>query len=154
MASATGLLVWVGCSPLGSGDGRIAVYRRDQVGRLLDPPGDDQAPGEIHRTILDHLAQHGASFLMELEDVVRDAQPAADGEAFTGALWDLVWAGRITNDTYAPLRALGRRKSSRSRGRVVAGGRWSLVSGLTAAEVLTPSGHWPEPTCCWSATAS
>ncbi len=31
------------------------------------------------------------------------------------ALWDLVWAGLVTNDTLAPLRALGPRRSGRSK---------------------------------------
>ena len=30
-----------------------------------------------------------------------------DSQTFKAALWDLVWAGQITNDTFAPLRALG-----------------------------------------------
>ena len=32
--------------------------------------------------------------------------PAATDRALAEALWDLVWAGRVTNDTFAPLRAL------------------------------------------------
>lgn len=60
-------------------------------------------------------------------------------------LWDLVWAGRITNDTFGPLRTLGTRGGARGghaaasrsgrggwRG-VVAGGRWSRVDQLMGA---------------------
>ncbi len=36
-------------------------------------------------------------------------------EQVQAALWDLVWAGLVTNDTLAPLRALGPRRSSRSK---------------------------------------
>ena len=53
------------------------------------------------------------------------------------ALWDLVWAGEVTNDTFAPLRALrwkrpaaiARRRPGRltSLGPPEAAGRWSLV---------------------------
>ena len=41
------------------------------------------------------------------------------------ALWDLVWAGLVTNDTLAPLRALGPRRSGRSKssGRSAGAGR-------------------------------
>jgi ATP-dependent helicase Lhr and Lhr-like helicase len=57
------------------------------------------------------------------------------------ALWDLVWAGEVTNDTLAPLRALGARRprTGRSRprpgrlsrvGPPAAAGRWSLVAPL------------------------
>jgi ATP-dependent Lhr-like helicase len=58
------------------------------------------------------------------------------------ALWDLVWAGRVTNDTLAPLRALQRRRAIRISsarlgratrrrsarpGHAAAAGRWSLT---------------------------
>ena len=53
------------------------------------------------------------------------------------ALWDLVWAGELTNDTFAPLRALrwarpgreAKRRPARltSLGPPEAAGRWSLV---------------------------
>jgi ATP-dependent Lhr-like helicase len=60
------------------------------------------------------------------------------------ALWDLVWAGEVTNDTFAPLRALRWKRPSGSgsgarRGRPgrltalgppEAAGRWSLVEPL------------------------
>jgi ATP-dependent Lhr-like helicase len=63
------------------------------------------------------------------------------------ALWDLVWAGEVTNDTFAPLRALRWKRPSGSgagarRGRPgrltalgppEAAGRWSLVEPLEAA---------------------
>ncbi|HYM83498.1 MAG TPA: DEAD/DEAH box helicase, partial [Candidatus Dormibacteraeota bacterium] len=60
------------------------------------------------------------------------------------ALWDLVWAGEVTNDTFAPLRALRwKRPAGRDRrprpGRLTslgppeAAGRWSLVDAAGAA---------------------
>jgi ATP-dependent Lhr-like helicase len=53
------------------------------------------------------------------------------------ALWDLVWAGLVTNDTLAPLRALGARARSGRRGgklpASLAAGRWSGVAPLFAA---------------------
>jgi ATP-dependent Lhr-like helicase len=48
----------------------------------------------------------------------------------TAALWDLVWQGFITNDTFLPLRSLSRRKKSGMSS--AAGGRWSLVEDLRA----------------------
>ena len=72
----------------------------------------------------------------------RPAPPRTEREVLD-ALWDLVWAGEVTNDTFAPLRALrwkrpAARTSARGRvGRLTslgppeAAGRWSLVgSGL------------------------
>ena len=69
------------------------------------------------------------------------------------ALWDLVWAGEVTNDTFAPLRALrwkrptgpgsGARRARPGRltalGPPEAAGRWSLVEpidGVTPTERL------------------
>ena len=55
------------------------------------------------------------------------------------ALWDLVWAGEVTNDTFSPLRALRWKRPAKDRrprpGRLTslgppeAAGRWSLVDG-------------------------
>ncbi len=73
------------------------------------------------------------------------------------ALWQMVWAGEVTNDTLEPLRsrarAAGERSSQRRRTRVIAPrtahrsrrgseGRWSLRAVAVAAQVLaTPSGR-------------
>jgi ATP-dependent Lhr-like helicase len=53
-------------------------------------------------------------------------------------LWDLVWAGVVTNDTFAPLRNLLTGGASGRRTRRVSagagfGGRWSLVGELIGA---------------------
>src|SRR5439155_4207642 len=87
-----------------------------------------------HERLREALAQRGACFFREL------AGPD-DGESLE-ALWDLVWAGEVTNDSFAPLRALTARKSRTSaggrKGRPNLGsltvlgppraqGRWSLV---------------------------
>jgi ATP-dependent helicase Lhr and Lhr-like helicase len=80
----------------------------------------------------DHLQTRGASFLMELMQAVEHAGLKLGRDAFESALWDLVWAGEITNDTFAPLRSLGGRRARPGRGRsaALAGGRWSLVTEL------------------------
>jgi ATP-dependent Lhr-like helicase len=74
------------------------------------------------------------------------------------ALWDLVWAGELTNDTFAPLRALrwarpgreARRRPGRltSLGPPEAAGRWSLVTGLgdPAEDPGSPSPGSTRPT--------
>ena len=69
------------------------------------------------------------------------------------ALWDLVWAGEVTNDTFAPLRALrwkrtgcgARRNGGRGRltalGPPEAAGRWSLVAPEPAPATATERLH-------------
>ncbi|RYU62432.1 DEAD/DEAH box helicase [Methylolobus aquaticus] len=134
--AATGAIVWVGRSALGPSDGRIALYRRDHARALIDPKLGDPPDTALHRAIIDYLRQRGASFLFELESAARDLEGKPTLREFTAALWDLVWAGWLTNDTFAPLRALGRRagsagNSGRRGAQALAGGRWSLVSQLS-----------------------
>jgi ATP-dependent Lhr-like helicase len=126
--SAAGEIVWTGVEPLGDRDGRIALYLTDHL-PLLHSPGET-APSEVEQKIVEHLRAGGASFFAEI-------QTALGGFAndVVDALWNLVWRGVITNDTFHALRAYTRPKASpRSAGfrsRRVAPpstqGRWSLV---------------------------
>jgi ATP-dependent Lhr-like helicase len=50
--------------------------------------------------VLDALAPGGAWFFRQLSDAVG----STDDPALAAALWDLVWAGTLSNDTLAPLR--------------------------------------------------
>jgi ATP-dependent helicase Lhr and Lhr-like helicase len=139
---AAGEVVWVGVEPLGARDGRVVLCFRDQAPLLVprlaaDPPSD-----EVHEALRAHLAARGASFWPELFA----ASGVADQELVLDALWDLVWAGEVTNDTYAPVRGLlagggGRSGSATRRGRPRPGaltrlgppraqGRWSLTRDL------------------------
>jgi ATP-dependent Lhr-like helicase len=74
-------------------------------------------------------------------------------EVLQEALWDLVWAGEVTNDAFAPLRAprltLARAKAParsahrrfgtrRSAAQAPVQGRWSLTSSLFAAAPQDP----------------
>ena len=135
-AGAQGRLVWVGHRALGEKDGRVALYRRESIASLHAPRTLEDADFEVnavHHALLDRLAARGASFHAELVAGI-EAETASD--CFE-ALWELVWAGLVTNDTFAPLRALARRvKPSRRRGRnappPATAGRWTLVEPLLA----------------------
>lgn len=133
--AASGAVVWVGRGASGAKDGRISLYLRDQVRELLDPPDELVFDDPAHQAILECLDANGASFLMEIGDGVSEAGVTCTSRELTRALWDLVWAGQITNDTFAPLRDLARSGPRRVRrrnspGNVVTGGRWSVVRGL------------------------
>jgi ATP-dependent helicase Lhr and Lhr-like helicase len=140
-----GEIVWRGVEPLGDRDGRVALYLTDHFARLRrDQPDAELAPRE--RAIMEHLAANGASFFADLHHAAGGGYP---GET-VDALWDLVWKGVITNDTFHALRAFTRppqrqrrhgagtpRRTFRSR-RVAppsAEGRWSLVSSRATAKV-------------------
>ena len=137
-----GEVVWLGRGALGSGDGRVALHLRGDSARLavepVDPPG-----GALHQAIRDHLERRGASFFPDL----LAGAGGGDVETLVDALWDLVWSGEVTNDTVAPLRALGPRTRgpAHSRRRPLmrlspprAAGRWSLTAGLRLPAV-TPT---------------
>ena len=141
-----GEIVWVGAGALGSNDGRVRFYFADQLALLAGGVEPAEAPsGPLHDALRDALARLGASFWGQL----RAAAPGATDTELLGALWDLVWAGEVTNDSLAPLRAVigngGPRRTTSSpkpvRGRPrpmrlnrvgppAGSGRWSLVVPL------------------------
>ncbi|HSL11474.1 MAG TPA: DEAD/DEAH box helicase [Actinomycetota bacterium] len=139
---ASGDVVWVGTGPLGNDDGRMTLLFRAEAPFLAPPPlPDDERPaGPIHDAIRERLRERGASFWPDLVQ----AAGTGDERIVLTALWDLVWAGEVTNDTLAPLRAYvagttrrRTRVSSRPRpgqlrraGPPAAAGRWSLVEEL------------------------
>jgi len=136
---AAGEIVWIGRGSIGREDGRVALFRRDRA-ELLASAGAFESvarpDGPLHTQIRAHLARRGASFFGAMRAVVRDAR---SDEELLDALWDLVWSGEVTNDTFGALRALS---LPRTRSRAVrpgrpagtgpprAAGRWSLVADL------------------------
>ena len=130
-----GEVVWVGRGSLGASDGRVALYLRGDAPRLVPPPVEPPR-SELHDRIRTHLGARGASFFRD----IYNACGGGDEEAMLDALWDLVWSGEVTNDTFAPLRLLGpvaRRPARKPRlPRLIqprATGRWSLVADLVGA---------------------
>jgi len=131
-----GEVVWVGRGSLGAQDGRVGLYLRGDAARLVPEPAEP-AEGEIQGRLREQLARR-PSFFAE----VYTAAGGGDTDTVLDALWDLVWAGEVTNDTFAPLRAIGgahRRRSGRpGRPRLPrltqprAVGRWSLTADLRA----------------------
>ncbi|MEO5901277.1 MAG: DEAD/DEAH box helicase, partial [Ilumatobacteraceae bacterium] len=139
-----GDVIWVGAGALGAKDGRVRLYFADQFPLLAAAVEPLDAPqGALHDAIRAQLEQRGASFWNQL----RGAAPGATDAELLAALWDLVWAGEVTNDSLAPLRAmLSSKRSTKSatgpvRGRPRPGrltrigpptgaGRWSLVAPL------------------------
>ncbi|MGQ0480834.1 MAG: ATP-dependent helicase [Pseudonocardia sp.] len=165
--TAAGEVTWTGCGTLTgtggrSGDGWLSLVPSD-VADLLLPDLDPEPPDTaLHRAALATLGDGagrgagGALFFRQLADVcgqvlIAADEPAPTDDALVSALWDLVWAGLLTNDTLGPVRALtagggaahkARRPPPRSRysrmrvgrpsmpgrtGPPTVGGRWSLV---------------------------
>jgi ATP-dependent Lhr-like helicase len=132
---ASGEVVWIGRGPVGTTDGKVALYLRDHVPLLHPDTALDDAPDdELHNAIRSHLAARGASFFNDLYV----ATGGGDNQRVVEALWDLVWAGEVTNDTLSPLRAFvgtkrkvgTRRPNLRLSVPPAGSGRWYLVSDL------------------------
>ena len=137
--TAAGEVLWAGQGSLPGSDGWVSLHLADTADLLL-PPVSDLTLTPVHTALLDALDGGGALFFRALADRVTDTPDAE----LVSSLWDLVWAGHLTNDTVAPLRALlgtgrtaHRSKAHRSRyGRAVmptrtgpptVAGRWSLL---------------------------
>ncbi|MFD0205453.1 ATP-dependent helicase [Saccharothrix carnea] len=103
--TASGEVTWTGCGSLAGGDGWIALAPTDVADLLLPDLVLEAMPdSSLHTAVVEALGG-GALFFRQVVDRVSLQGPTTDGEV-VGALWDLVWAGVVTNDTLAPLRAL------------------------------------------------
>jgi ATP-dependent Lhr-like helicase len=134
---AAGELTWVGAGALGTKDGRVMLLRRERARELAPEPTEIANRSAVHDAIVEHLRKAGASFLVAIEQAAAGAGRAA----VTAALWDLVWAGVITNDTFAPLRSLATPNTRRTSAHASFGGRWSLVESLGPAPTATARAH-------------
>ncbi|MGI5501740.1 ATP-dependent helicase [Lentzea sp. CA-135723] len=148
--TASGEVTWTGCGALSGGDGWIALAPTDVADLLLPDLVPESVPeSPLHTAVLEALAG-GALFFRQVVDRASASVACTDAEV-VGTLWDLVWAGLITNDTLSPLRALvsgggaahkPRRATPRGRyarlraarpdmpsrtGPPTAAGRWSLA---------------------------
>ncbi|WP_314456663.1 ATP-dependent helicase [uncultured Microbacterium sp.] len=102
--TATGEVVWSGHGTLPGRDGWIALHPAEAAPFTLQDPSDadDPAPDSVEARLLTALAGGGAYFASQLKQLA-----GADNEqSVNDALWALTWAGRVTNDTFAPVRTL------------------------------------------------
>src|SRR5579875_938208 len=108
--TAAGEVAWTGAGALPGGDGWVVLAPAGAAPLLFPAPGElTMTP--VHEAVLAALDGGGALFFRALAERV-DARLRADGvppvpdHALAAAIWDLVWAGRLTNDTLAPLRTV------------------------------------------------
>ena len=170
--TASGEVVWVGAGASGRGSGRVALYFRDDAAAIGPPPVKGPAPEPpsepVHEALRERLAAAPCFFTDLLAEL-----PAFAPEELQDGLWDLVWAGEVTNDAFAPLRAprltlaraqreqrapraagtalrrAARRRAGDRPGPLVAGG-----DGCSRAMATRASDAACSPSCCSSATAS
>ncbi|MFG6190859.1 ATP-dependent helicase [Nonomuraea sp. JJY05] len=140
--TSSGEVMWAGQGSLPGGDGWVSLYYADTAPLLMPEPAEiTMTP--LHERVLELLGGGGALFFRGISDQLG----SLDDATLAAALWDLVWAGRISGDTLAPLRATlgtGRpahRPATTRRRRAVlpsrsgpptVGGRWWLLPAPAA----------------------
>lgn len=151
---ASGEVIWSGAGTISGSDGWVAFHPADSAPLTL-AAGSEIEFTAAHRAILDMLTGGGAFFFRQLaHDGIGEAELKA-------ALWELIWAGWVTGDTFAPVRAMlsggpGARKRSAPAHRQGRGkrpprlSRYSVAHAQSRAADPTVAGRWsalptPEP---------
>ncbi len=118
-----GELAWAGRTA--SGGQRRLVFAPPDFASPEAPETDPSGSGEIARRVLDHLRERGASFLHRIA-AGTDRPPSEVAEA----IWELIWVGRVTNDSLDAAWGEAPRPDrwhARRRGATWGGGRWSVA---------------------------
>jgi ATP-dependent Lhr-like helicase len=145
---ASGEVIWSGAGAISGSDGWVVFHPADTAPLTIDGPVEIEF-GDAHRAILDVLGQpgdsRGAFFFRQLAgDFSEDTVKAA--------LWELIWGGWVSGDTFAPVRALltgGRRPGTRRPAtaahrhrRAPRMSRYSLAHAQTRQSDPTVAGRW------------
>jgi ATP-dependent helicase Lhr and Lhr-like helicase len=141
---ASGEITWSGAGSISGSDGWIALHPADSAPLTLASPVEIDFT-DAHRAILDTLSGGGAYFFRQL------AQGEIGETALKAALWELIWAGWVTGDTFAPVRALLGGAGTRKRSAPAHRGR--RPPRLSRYSVAHPQSRSTEPTVAgrWSA---
>lgn len=150
--TVAGEVLWAGHSRLpgsGGGDGLVSLHLADGAPLTLSSPEPvaEESPldTDLHRAVLDLLTGSGGFFLPRVAELT-----GAEPDAVLEVLWDLVWAGQVTNDGLGALRervsGAGAHRAPRTaaRARPVRRSRFAVSPGRPAsalrAGTFTPGG--------------
>ncbi|MFC4005613.1 ATP-dependent helicase [Nonomuraea purpurea] len=98
--TSSGDVMWVGQGSLPGGDGWVSLSFADTAPLLLPEPAEITMTS-LHERVLELLDGGGALFFRAISDQLQ----TLDDTLLSSVLWDLVWSGRVSGDTLAPLRA-------------------------------------------------
>jgi ATP-dependent Lhr-like helicase len=147
---ATGEVTWSGAGSISGSDGWITLHASDSAPLTLAAPAELDFT-DTHRAILDTLAGGGGYFFRQL------AHGELADAGLKDALWELIWAGWVTGDTFAPVRAALAGTGSRKRSSPAHRGRrpprlsrYSVAHAQHRSIDPTVAGRWsalpaPEP---------
>ncbi len=129
--TSSGEVLWCGHGELAGDDGWISLHLPDTAHLTLpvpepvaaprrsaaEPPDAVDEPAGTQERVLEALGTGGAFFYRALSDALARAGDRPGEQALSDALWELVWQGRLSNDTLSPLRARlrGGRTTHRAR---------------------------------------
>jgi len=140
--TASGEVFWVGDGAIGASDGWVRWYVAD-----AEPHPPSTSPAH-HRSqeLLEALAGGGAYFF----DALLPREALGDRAEWVAGLWDLVWSGLITGDTFAPVRALSSsgahklqtRPTARTHRTRLAGGGYGRPGRAPRIASPTTAGRW------------
>ncbi|MFE6649396.1 DNA glycosylase AlkZ-like family protein, partial [Nocardioides sp. NPDC057772] len=151
--TAGGEVLWAGHGTLPGTDGWVSLHPADTAELTLPPP-TEMPPGPLAERLLEALEPGGAWFFHQLaRTVTTDDEKTPSDADLSAALWELVWSGRVSNDTLLPLRALTRSGTPSHRSRRppprARGGRYTGGARMpTRASLPETAGRWtilPEP---------
>ncbi len=138
---SSGEVLWQGHGSLPGDDGWVSLHLADTAhltmavpeGEVVESDGaaaPEEGPAAAVLEVLERVVG-GAYFFRALSDAVG----SLDDQRLASTLWDLVWSGRVSADTYAPVRALlaGGRTTHKARRTPSRGGRWSRTSVALSA---------------------
>jgi ATP-dependent Lhr-like helicase len=142
---AAGEITWSGAGSISGSDGWIALHPADSAPLTVAAPVEIDFT-DAHRVILNTLSGGGAYFFRQL------AQGDIGETLLKAALWELIWAGWVTGDTFAPVRALLGGRSARKRS--APAHRARRPPRLSRYSIAHPQSRSTEPTVAgrWSAT--
>ena len=162
---SAGEVLWQGHGPLPGDDGWVSLHLAETAHLTMalpqEAPAPGGAPGAVRAAASDDPSEGGPSdpsppttVALELLDLLERSPGAAylfraladgvgstDDTALLGALWELVWAGRVGADTYAPVRARlsGGRTAHKVRRAPQRPGRWSRSSVALTSRSSRPA---------------
>ncbi len=120
--TSSGEVLWCGHGELAGDDGWVSLHLPETAHLTLPVPepvapralpsarsdaADDEpeVPATMQERVLDALGTGGAFFFRALSEALAREGERPGEQALSDALWELVWQGRLSNDTLSPLRA-------------------------------------------------
>ncbi|MBA8795431.1 ATP-dependent Lhr-like helicase [Friedmanniella endophytica] len=129
--TTSGEVTWVGDGPIGENDGWVRFYL---TGMDLPPPPVDPT-GALASELLGSFEPGGGFFF---ETLVPAGVGLSRREDYVAALWDLVWSGHLTGDTFGPVRARTASGTIRRPRQNAARARGGAGAGLRRAHLQRP----------------